>query len=231
MRPIVTAAMLCASLGASAQGVEETGLPSMPCPGALAWIAAHPEATPEAAARRDAARTLADPALAAELKERVEKDQEARRAWVADPGNRQAQRAVLQIDQDNVKWLYKLVTTKGFPTAAQVGEVGLHHLWLLAQHADTQPRFQAQLLPAFEQRQAAGELGTSDLARFTDRVLKAQGKPQRYGTQFPPEEWGRAHFGLPDDAAVRAVEANRRALGAMPLADYVCMMRDARKGR
>jgi hypothetical protein len=231
MRRIVTAVLLCASLGASAQGIEETGLPSMPCPGALAWIAAHPEATPEAAARRDAARLLGDPALAAELKERAAKDQEARLAWTADLGNRQAQRAVVLLDRDNVQWLYKLVTTRGFPTAAQVGEVGLHHLWLLAQHADEQPRFQAQLLPAFEQRQAAGELSTSDLARFTDRVLKAQGKPQRYGTQFPPEEWANGHFGLRDDAAVRAVEANRRAIGAMPLADYVCMMRDARKGR
>jgi hypothetical protein len=230
MRRIVAALMLCASLSATAQGLEETGLPSMPCQGALAWIAAHPEATREAAARRDAARTLGDPALAAELKERAAKDQEARLAWTADLGNRQAQRAVLQIDQDNVKWLYKLVTTKGFPTAAQVGEIGLHHLWLLAQHADTQPRFQSQLLPSFEQRQAAGELSTSDLARLTDRVLKAQGKPQRYGTQFSPEEWAAPHFGLPDDAAVQAVEAHRRALGAMPLADYVCMMRDARKG-
>jgi hypothetical protein len=229
MRRIVAALLLCASLGASAQGIEETGLPSMPCQGALAWIGAHPEATREAAARRDAARLLGDPALALELKERAAKDQAARLAWVADRGNRQAQRAVGLIDQDNVKWLYGVVTTKGFPTAAQVGEVGLHHLWLLAQHADAQPRFQAQLLPAFEQRQAAGELSTSDLARLTDRVLKAQGKPQRYGTQFPPEEWAGAHFGLPDDAAVQAVEANRRAIGAMPLADYVCMMRDARK--
>lgn len=230
MRRILAAVLLCTSLGASAQGIEETGLPSMPCPGALAWIGAHPEATREAAARRDAARTLADPALALELKERAAKDQEARRAWVADPENRQAQRAVVLLDQDNVKWLYQLVTTRGFPTAAQVGETGLHEVWLLAQHADTQPRFQAQLLPAFEERKAAGELSTSDLARFTDRVLKAQGKPQRYGTQFSPEAWGRAHFGLPDDAAVQAVEANRRALGTMPLLDYVCMMRDARKG-
>jgi hypothetical protein len=231
MRRIVTAVLLCASLGASAQGVEETGLRSMPCPGALAWIDAHPDATLDAAARRDAARTLGDPALAAELKARAAKDQEARRTWTADFGNQQAQRAVTLIDRDNVQWLYKLVTTRDFPTAAQVGELGLHHLWLLAQHADTQPRFQAQLLPAFEGRQAAGELSTSDLARFTDRVLKAQGKPQRYGTQFPPEEWANAHFGLPDDAAVQAVEANRRAIGAMPLADYVCMMSYARKGK
>jgi hypothetical protein len=30
---------------------------------------------------------------------------------------------------------------------------------------------------------------------------------------------------------VREIDAHRRELGVMPLADYVCMMRHARKGR
>jgi hypothetical protein len=78
---------------------------------------------------------------------------------------------------------------------------------------------------------ADGELSADNLARFTDRVLKAQGRPQRYGTQFSPEQMGSEHFGLPDEQSVREVEAHRRDLGAMPLADYVCMMRVARTGR
>ncbi|MGJ9419778.1 DUF6624 domain-containing protein [Massilia sp. CMS3.1] len=82
-----------------------------------------------------------------------------------------------------------------------------------------------------EQRAQHGELPLSDLARLTDRVLKGQGKPQRYGTQLSPEEWGARYFGLQDEASVHAVEANRRALGVMPLADYVCIMSEARKPR
>jgi hypothetical protein len=42
---------------------------------------------------------------------------------------------------------------------------------------------------------------------------------------------GRAAFRLAGRGQVQAVEANRRALGIMPLADYVCMMSEARKGR
>jgi hypothetical protein len=102
--------------------------------------------------------------------------------------------------------------------------------WLLAQHADRAPKFQAALLPALEQRHAAGEFNASDLARFTDRVLKAQGKPQRYGTQFPPEEMRTQYFGLPDEQSLREVDAQRRELGVMPLADYACMMSYLRIG-
>ena len=38
-------------------------------------------------------------------------------------------------------------------------------------------------------------------------------------------------FSEPDEASVRDVEAHRRELGIMPLADYVCMMSEARKPR
>lgn len=225
----ILAALLCVTLDAAAQGVDEAGLSSMPCPDALEWIHAHPESSFEAMQQRDSARTFTEPALRAELIERFTKDQKARRHWLANRSNRQAQRAVVAVDEDDIEWLYGVVTTKGFPTAAQIGELGVHNVWLLAQHADRAPKFQAELLAAFEQRHAEGELSGSDLSRFTDRVLVAQGKPQRYGTQFTPEQWARPDFGLPDDGAVRQVDANRRALGVMPLAAYVCMMSYARK--
>jgi hypothetical protein len=200
-----------------------------PCPGAAAWATAHPQESDEARVQRDAARSFTNPPLRAELAERAARDQKARIATLADRKDRDAQRAVLDIDDENIRWLYALVRAQDFPTAGQVGERGVKDAWLLAQHADRAPKFQAALLPVMEQRAAQGELPLSDLARFTDRVLKAQGKPQRYGTQFPPEEWATPHFGLPDEASVQAVEANRRALGVMPLADYVCMMSEARK--
>lgn len=213
-------ALLCA---ASASGAA--------CPGADAWQAAHPQESDEARAQRDAARGFTHPALRAELAERVARDQKARIAYLADRSDEAAARAVNRIDDDNLRWLHALVRAQDFPTVGQVGEQGVQHAWLLAQHADIAPKFQAALLPVMTLRAADGELPLSDFARFTDRVLKAQGKPQRYGTQFSPEEWATPHFGLPDEDSVQLVEANRRALGVMPLADYVCMMSEARKPR
>ena len=216
-------ALLCAS--AAAPALAATGA----CPGAYAWKAAHPQESDEAMAQRDAARGFTHPALRAELAERVARDQKARIAYLADRSDRAAARAVNQIDDDNLRWLHALVRAQDFPTVSQVGEQGVQHAWVLAQHADIAPKFQAALLPVMEQRALQGELPLGDYARFADRVLKAQGKPQRYGTQFSPEEWARPHFGLADEASVQAVETSRRELGVMPLADYVCMMSEARK--
>jgi hypothetical protein len=215
-------ALLCAAPAAMAADAAA-------CPGAAAWTAAHPQESDEARAARDAVRTVTHPALRAELAGRVARDQQARIAALASRSDRDAWGAVAQVDKENVFRLQALVRTQGFPTVAQVGEQGVLDAGLLAHHADRAPAFRASLLPVMEQRGLQGELPLSDLARFTDRILKRQGQPQRYGTQFSPEEWAGPHFGLPDAASVQAVEANRRALGVMPLADYVCMMSEARK--
>jgi len=81
-------------------------------------------------------------------------------------------------------------------------------------------------LPVLEQRHSAGELTANDLARTTDRILVASGKPQRYGTQF---DWFAGNFELPEPRSLAEIDANRSHLGLMPLADYVCTMRVARE--
>jgi hypothetical protein len=134
-------------------------------------------------------------------------------------------------DAENLAWMRDLVREKEFPTAQQVGERGVSNAWLLAHHADADPRFQAGLLLVLEQRHADGEFGASDLARFADRVLVSQSLPQWYGTQMSPQKWLTDHYGLPDQQSVRDTDARRQALGLMPLADYVCMMVLARTGK
>lgn len=204
------------------------------CPGVARWNKAHPEAlehTERAMALRDAARTLSDPALKSELEQRVGRDQEARLAWLAAPGDRATARALDVVDADNLAWLESLVRERGFPTAQQVGEAGIHDAWLLLQHADRDPQLQAAMLPALVQRHAAGELPPNDLARLTDRVLRAQHQPQRYGTQFPASAWLSNRFVPPDGVDAAAIDARRAELGLMPLADYACMMSVAKKGK
>lgn len=221
--PLMFALLASPASGAGQEG--QTTQPTVQCPGAVAWNQAHPEDSAAARRQRDAARTFTEPALAAELAERFKRDQDARNAMLASPHQPYLNRHVNEIDADDVAWLNRLVRRQDFPTAAQVGELGVRQAWLLAQHADAQPAFQAELLPALEARYAAGEIDGTTLSRFIDRVLKAQGRPQRYGTQYTPEEWASSHFQMPDEASVRAFDANRLAFGLMPLADYLCMMR------
>ena len=214
-----------------AVAADPVGQDTMPCPGALAWLAAHPDESNSAMTQRDAARTFSDPALRADLAERFVRDQDARNAWIAHRGAPGLSAWVNRVDADNLQWLHRLVRRKGFPTVAQVGERGVRNAWLLLQHADQDPAFQAALLPVLMQRHADGELDGMTLSRFVDRVMVAGHQPQRYGTQFSPEAWATAHFGLPDEQAVQDVDDHRRALEIMPLADYVCMMSYVRRPR
>jgi hypothetical protein len=196
------------------------------CPGAAAWNRSHP-AIEEISQAQDSNRAaISDAGLLKELHARVETDQAARRKWLADPDSEELARAVDAIDTENVAWLRKLITEKGFPKAAQVGNKGVHLAWLLSQHADQDPKLQSDLLPVLEQRHAAGELPANDLARSIDRILVAGGKPQKYGTQF---DWFAGTFELPEPSALAAIDAERMRLGLMPLADYVCTLRVARE--
>lgn len=207
-----------ASLAAEIPHAEE-------CPGASAWALEHPTASYSPPPQGDGRSAISEPALLEDLKLRVERDQAARKRWLVDRGNSELSSAVDSLDTENVAWLRNLISTKGFPTAAQVGQQGVHLAWLLLQHADQDPKLQNDLLPTLERRFAAGELPANDLARITDRVLIAASKPQRYGTQF---DWFAGDFSLPEQKALVDIDAARATLGLMPLADYVCTLRKAR---
>lgn len=224
---VVGLALLCAAALPSARAADSAAAEN--CAGAKAWYAAHPNETGEALVKRDAARSFTDPQLRAELADRAARDQKARLAMVkASRKDWGPRREVAAIDEDNVKWLFELVRTKGFPTAAQVGEQGVRDAWLLALHADRAPKFQTSLVPAMDQRRVDGELSASDMSRFVDRLLVAQGKPQRFGTQGDPNAADK-HFGLPNAESLRDVEEARRQFDLMPLADYMCLTSAERK--
>jgi hypothetical protein len=194
---------------------------SVPCPGAAAWRESHRDQLPAALAQRDLTRVFTAPQLRADLERRFEVDQRVRQKLLADPHDRAVGNRVERMDMENLVWLKHVVNDKGFPTVAEVGESGVHWTWLLVQHADQDPEFQLSAQRIFIQRQQAGELPAEDLAKLTDRVLLAAGKPQRFGTQF---DWYSGHFKPKGAADIAAIEANRQALGLMPLTDYACMM-------
>ncbi|RYF20784.1 MAG: hypothetical protein EOO77_07355, partial [Oxalobacteraceae bacterium] len=175
------------------------------CPGAAAWTFDHPLVS-----QRASAPEARDAGLLADLQARVEKDQSARRRWLSDPKNEELARAVESIDGENLVWLKQLVSERGFPTASQVGNEGVHLAWILLQHADRDPEFQSRLLPILESRYLAGELPANDFARMTDRILIAHGKSQKYGTQF---DWFSGNFQLPEPSKLAEIDSDRSRVG------------------
>lgn len=191
------------------------------CPGAAAWTDANEAQSIQAMQRRDQARRPTHPELLAELTRRVAEDQAARRRLISGGFTRRRWQDAVAVDADNLRWLARVIRSTGFPTAAQVGEYGLHLTWLLVHHADSQPAFQQAAIAEFKQRYEAGEFAAADLARLTDRVLKRQGKSQAFGTQF---DWASGPQLIYQIDNLAEIERNRQALGLMPLSDYGCMM-------
>jgi hypothetical protein len=219
-RPWLVVATFCALMACLGPQAAYADLRDR-CPGAASWEASHSDESPDAMAERDKHRAISNPQLLSELQRRVDQDQEARRSWLRSPSDRELANRVDEIDSENFAWLRNLIHGGGFPTATDVGEVGVHLAWILLQHADQAPDLQRRLLPTLAKRYESHELSPTDLAKYTDRLLLAMKKSQRYGTQF---DWQTRLFKLPDHRTVAKINAHRRELGLMSIEDYACMM-------
>lgn len=88
-----------------------------------------------------------------------------------------------EIDKQNTEYLEKIVEEYGWPTISMVGNEASQAAWLLVQHADHKPEFQAKCLELLKTLPKT-EVRPANIAYLEDRVRVAQGKPQLYGTQF-----------------------------------------------
>jgi hypothetical protein len=178
-----------------------------------------------------------EPELRAELLRRAKADQDVRGAvakWMMRFGNTEfadeaalsaAQKAELRkfdeamrrVDTENTERLRQIVRRHGWPTYTLVGKDGAMAAWILVQHADLSPKFQRKCLDLMA-RVPRDEVSQKDVAYLTDRVLLAEGKKQRYGTQFTLVNGKCRPRPLEDEANV---DKRRAAVGLPPLAEYL----------
>ena len=130
--------------------------------------------------------------------------------------------AAARSDHANTEWLKARVAENGWPTISEVGEKGASAAWLLTQHADADPVFQARVLRLMEPLVAEGEVSKPNYAYLYDRImLKLTGK-QRYGTQ-----WGACEG---DVRPLRPLEEEERlaelraGMELPPIEEYAAMM-------
>lgn len=180
------------------------------------------------------------PALRDELLKRIKPDQKARLElikWMkknqpAGGGNVKLQGAKMaefsklvgqlkKIDAENTAWLKKVVDKQGWPTTSMVGKTGSRAAWLLVQHADADRKFQRRCLDLMT-KLPKGEVSLSNVAYLTDRVLLAEGKKQKYGTQFHQVKGKFEPKPLEDPANV---DKFRAEAGLPPLAEYKKLIR------
>lgn len=129
-----------------------------------------------------------------------------------------AMAAVRAIDAESTAFLRHMVAERGWPAGSRVGEDGARAAWLLAQHADEDPAFQAEILALMEPLVARGEAEPRLFAMLTDRVRLARGEKQLYATQFANDDHG-VMRPLPTEDW-DTIDERRDAVGLPPLSEY-----------
>jgi len=179
------------------------------------------------ACARDAPRNDArGPDLRSELLARVQEDQAVREAVAAElrAGRVPGSELIAQMhatDSANVAWLKGVVAQSGWPMPEQVGADGVNAAFLLLQHADADPAFQERMLPVLDSAYAAGQIDGESVALLTDRVARAKGEPQCYGTQASIVD-GRLVVDPIEDSL--HVDERRARMGLLPLARYLQLL-------
>ncbi len=186
------------------------------------------------------------PELREALIDRVNVDQEARKAaiaWAAEHGvngmvdqealtekersaHAELWARVSEIDADNTQWLKTIVNGRGWLRYSDVGVDGGNAAWLLVQHADADPAFQRLCLDLMAEL-PDDEMSKPRWALLTDRVLLAEGKNQIYGTQFGSRDGEWAPINLEDE---ENVDVRRAAVDLPSLAEYKKALEAAMRG-
>jgi hypothetical protein len=163
-----------------------------------------------------------EPALRDELLKMAEEDQAARQeAGRHNFQDKEANERMKAVDRKNTARLKEIIAQKGWPGRTLVGKRAAYNAWMMVQHADLDRDFQKQCLALLEKAVAQGEAEGKDLAYLTDRILVAEKKPQRYGTQFATVNGKLVSQPIEDEAHV---DERRAAVGLVPLAEYTAQM-------
>jgi len=156
-------------------------------------------------------RVPSHPELRAELLELRGVDQEIRNPDHIVVGNE------MDVDARNTARLKEIIAKHSWPTFSMVGEDGATAAWLIAQHADQDPKFQRSVLAMMEKLLPEGEASSSNYAYLYDRTHS----PQRYGTQGACVAPGKGEPREIENA--EAVDERRASMSIRPqkLAEYI----------
>jgi hypothetical protein len=158
-----------------------------------------------------------NPALARELDEMYEKDQQVRLTFLAaGKDDEETRKPMLDLDEVNLARLQQIVRQYGWPDAAMVGSNGVFDVFMLAQH---QPELIPVALPHLRAAADRRELSWSMLAMMIDRDLADRHQPQMYATQFEFDQSG--HIGSLPIQDPEHVDERRARVGLGPLAEYL----------
>jgi uncharacterized protein DUF6624 len=142
----------------------------------------HPESEPQASSSEP---VEFDQELHDELMAMFRRDQAGRTGGVDNEG-----------DEARTYRLQEIIDEYGWPTFDLVGKKGANAAWIIAQHSDLYPQFQAKALKLIRAAAEDGQASWGNVAYLQDRVAVGRGNKQTYGTQIRCVK-GRARLATP----------------------------------
>jgi hypothetical protein len=124
-------------------------------------------------------------------------------------------RALLRRNSD---WLKSVLARIGWFDISHYGAVTSQAAWLIVQHSDHDPAWQAAVLADLAPRVARGDMQRSYYAYLVDRVAVNAGRPQTYGTQGHCR--GRGNLELLPVVDRPNLDRRRAEMGLETIADY-----------
>lgn len=160
------------------------------------------------------------PEIAKELKKMRDKEQKLRVKWagMVKKGKtdsdkfRELTDASIAGDRANTARMREIVNEYGWPTHDLVGRGPSNNAWLIVQHADRNPLFQAKCLPLLKEAVDNGQADPSNYAYLYDRVQVSKGEKQLYATQSSSNNglYEGSFYALEDESNV---QKNRESMG------------------
>jgi hypothetical protein len=118
---------------------------------------------------------------------------------------------VEELENRNATRLKEIIAEHGWPGRSLAGEDGTIAAWFIAQQAIGDPPFRRKALELLREAHSQGEASAIGAAYLEDSICMFEGRPQIYGTQFQPDDYG--IFQPYPIADPEHVNERRRALG------------------
>ncbi len=119
-------------------------------------------------------------------------------------------------------YLKTILALYGWITISKFGNEADRHAWLLVQHADHDPLFQAGCVFLLQQLMPLGETDPQNYAYLYDRValnFQSLGLKQKYGTQVEEKD-GKWQL-MPFEGTLEQVNQRRQEVGLGSVEDYL----------
>jgi hypothetical protein len=116
-------------------------------------------------------------------------------------------------DEDNLDWLKDEVARHGWFDIGRYGRAADQAAWLMVQHADGAPAYQAYIAAVLEVKARSGDTNPQNFAFLSDRVAVRSGRPQTFATQM---ECVAGQWIEPEVVAPETLNERRASLGLPP---------------